>query len=58
MSINWIVVQKAVEGGIILGWEHWLSQTTLVKAGSTVELIWNGLKLLFKKGEKNVKPTV
>lgn len=52
-NLNWHEIQKAVMAGVILAWEHWLSQTTLVKAGSTVELVWNGLKLLFKKGESN-----
>lgn len=54
MHINWIMVQKGVEAVLIFGWEHWLSQTTLVKAGSTAELIWNGVKLIFKKGDSNV----
>lgn len=58
MHFNWTLVQKSVEAALLLGWEHWLSQTTLIKAGSTVELIWNGLKLLFKKGASNVGPKV
>ena len=48
-NINWHAVQKCVEAAIIFGWEHWLSQTTLVKAGSTVELVWNGFKILKEK---------
>lgn len=54
MHINWVYVQKGVEAALIFAWEHWLSQTTLVKAGSSVELIINGVKALFKKGDANV----
>lgn len=58
MHLNWHLFQKAVEAILIFAWEHWLSQTSLIKAGSTVELIWNGLQKLFKKGDKNVGPKI
>jgi hypothetical protein len=30
-------------------WETWLGKTDKVKAGSTFELIWHGIKALFTK---------
>jgi hypothetical protein len=57
MHIDWTHVQKAVEGVAILSWEHWLSQTEKVKAGSTYELVWNSMKWILsklKKGDSNV----
>lgn len=61
-AIDWHEVQKAILAWSLLTWEHWLSKTEKVEAGSTWQLVKNLLKYAIsryvKKEAQDARPKI
>lgn len=61
-KIDWHEVQKAILAWVLLTWEHWLSKTEKVEAGSTWQLVKNLVKYAMsryiKKEAQDARPKI